>query len=47
MPQPKTGATHYHAQLGRPDKDRAIKTLVECFVLLDRKDIAHLHSYPW
>ncbi len=24
---PKTGATHYHAQLGLPDKDRAIKGL--------------------
>ena len=35
MPWSKTGATHYHAQLGLPDKDRATKTLVECFVLLD------------
>ena len=28
MPWPKTGATQYHAQLGLPDKDRAIKVLV-------------------
>ncbi len=28
MPWPKTGATHYHAQLGLPDKGRAIKGLV-------------------
>ncbi len=26
----KTGATHYHAQLGLPDKGRAIKGLVVC-----------------
>ena len=25
-----TGATHYHAQLGLPDKGRAIKGLVVC-----------------
>ena len=25
---PKTGATHYHAQLGLPDKGRVIKGLV-------------------
>ncbi len=30
MPRPKTGATHYHAQLRRPDKGRAIKVLVVC-----------------
>ena len=28
MPWPKTGATQYHAQLGLPDKGRAIKGLV-------------------
>ena len=29
MPKPqKTGATHFHAQLGRPGKGRAIKGLV-------------------
>ena len=28
MPWPQTGATHYHAQLGLPDKGRAIKGLV-------------------
>ena len=27
MPWPQTGATHYHAQLGLPDKGRAIKGL--------------------
>ena len=26
-PWPKTGATHYHAQIRLPDKDRAIKGL--------------------
>ncbi len=30
MPWPQTGATHYHAQLGLPDKGRAIKGLVVC-----------------
>ncbi len=28
MPWPKTGATHYHTQLGIPDKAREIKGLV-------------------
>ena len=30
MPWPQTGSTHYHAQLGLPDKGRAIKGLVIC-----------------
>ena len=30
MPWPRTGATQYHAQLGLPDKGRAIKGLVVC-----------------
>ena len=30
MPWPQTGATHYHAQLGFPDKSRGIKGLVVC-----------------
>ena len=30
MPWPKTSATQYHAQLGLPDKGRAIKGLVVC-----------------
>ncbi len=30
MPWPQTGATQYHAQLGLPDKGRAIKGLVIC-----------------
>ncbi len=32
MPWPQTGATHYHAQLGLPDKGRAIKGLVVCHI---------------
>ncbi len=30
MPWPQTDATQYHAQLGLPDKYRAIKVLVVC-----------------
>ncbi len=30
MPWPQTDATQYHAQLGLPDKGRAIKGLVDC-----------------
>ncbi len=30
MPWLQTGATQYHAQLGLPDKGRAIKGLVVC-----------------
>ena len=30
MPWTQTGATHYNAQLGLPDKGRAIKGLVAC-----------------
>ena len=30
MPWPQTVATQYHAQLGLPDKGRAIKGLVFC-----------------
>jgi len=30
MPWPQTGATQYHAQLGLPDKGRAIKGLLVC-----------------
>ena len=32
MPWPQTGATYYHAQLGLPDKGRAIKGLVVSYV---------------
>ena len=32
MTSPKTGATHYHVQLGLSDKGRAIKGLVVCIV---------------
>ena len=32
---PKTGTTHYHAQLGLPDKGCLIKELVVCLVLLN------------
>ena len=31
MPWPLTGATHNHAQLGPPDKGRAIKGFVVCW----------------
>ena len=31
MPWPKRGATRYHAQLGLPDKGRAIKGLFVCY----------------
>ncbi len=34
MPWPQTAATHYHAQIGLPDKGRANKRLVVCFVVL-------------
>ena len=34
MPWPKTGAIQYHAQLGLPDKGRAIKGLVICTVVI-------------
>ena len=30
MPWPQTGATHYHAHLGLPNKSRTIKGLVVC-----------------
>ncbi len=30
MPWPKTGTNQYHAQLGLPDKGRAIKELLVC-----------------
>ena len=35
MPWPKTGATHYNAQLGLPDKGRAIKWLIVCWMYLN------------
>ena len=34
MPWPRTGPTHYHAQLGLPDKGRVIKGLVICYEVL-------------
>ncbi len=30
---PKTGVTHHHAQLGLPDKGRAIKGIFFCYVV--------------
>ena len=33
MPWPQTGATQYHAQLGLPDKGRATKEWVVCYVV--------------
>ncbi len=35
----KTGATHYHAQLGLPDKSRAIKGLVVCWSMARINDL--------
>ena len=35
MTWPKTGAIHYYAQLGLPDKGRAIIELVVCWMLLN------------
>ncbi len=32
-PWPQTGATHHHVQLEPPDKDRAIKGLLVCYVV--------------
>ena len=34
MPWPKTGATHYHAQLVLPGKVRASKGLVVCNIMV-------------
>ena len=34
MPWPQTGTTHYHAQFGLPDKGRAIKGLIVCYLVL-------------
>ena len=40
MPWPqKTGATHYHAQLGLPDKGHAIKGLVVCWSMARINDL--------
>ena len=33
MTWPKTGTTHYHAQLGLQGKGRAIKVLVVCYIV--------------
>ena len=34
-PSPKTGAAHFHVQLGFPDKVCEIKELVVCWMLLN------------
>ena len=39
MPWPKTGETHYHAQLGPPDKGRAIKGFVVCWSMARINDL--------
>ena len=46
MPWPQTGATHYHPQLGLPDKGCAIKELVVCYVvcLASIKDVGLAQS---
>ena len=33
MPWPKAGATQYHTELGLPDKSRASKGLVVCYLV--------------
>ena len=54
MPWPKTGASHYHAQIGLPDKGYAIKVLVVLWAIITliillfkqkRRDLAPLR-YP-
>ena len=46
MPWPKTGTTHYHAQLGLPAKGRAIKVMIGPWVFgRKRSDLTPL-SYP-
>ena len=44
MPWSKTGATLCHEQLGLPDKGRAIKELVVCFVLLNTNNINNVNN---
>ena len=39
MPWPQTGASHCHAQLGPPDKGRAIKGLVICWSMARINDL--------
>ncbi len=39
MPQPQTGATHYQAQLGSPNKGREIKGLVVCWSMARINDL--------
>ena len=39
MPWPQSNATHYHAQLGPPDKGRAIKGLVVCWSMARINDL--------
>ncbi len=50
MSWPKTGANYYHAQLGLPDKDRAIKELVvtnhNTPGVLTKKRYSALIGYP-
>ena len=39
MPRPETGTTHYHLQLGFPDKGHSVKELVVSRLLLDKLDV--------
>ena len=39
---PQTGATHYHAKLGLPDKGRAVKVFVVTFVCCSMAQINDL-----
>ena len=49
---PRAGVTHYHTQLGLPDKGREIKKIVVLYLTeylgcLDRKGDIAFFSYPW
>ncbi len=44
MPWPKTGATHYHAQLGLPDKRRAIKGFLVCNDIISMNRQGHFFN---
>ncbi len=39
MPSPQTGATHWNAQLGPPDKGLAIKGMVVCWSMARINDL--------
>ena len=47
MPLPQKGATHFHAQLGLPDKGRAIKGLILCYVVWLRSKIYRMSLWTF